>query len=62
MIEFTYADTHEHAVMIVFMNACLALITMPHAHPTLNLAYLASPLLPHQLVHLYLIGLDESVV
>ena len=41
MIEFTYAYSHEHAMMVVFMHASITFIAMPHSNPLIESTDLA---------------------
>jgi len=38
MVELSYADAHQYTVMIVFVNAALAFIAVPHAYPFMYIA------------------------
>jgi len=35
MIELTYADVHQHAVMVILMHTSVTLIAMTHPYPLL---------------------------
>ena len=38
MIELTYADVHQYAVMVILMNALVTLIAVAHSYPLLYIA------------------------